>query len=588
MREYKLIRIITNLADSNFKVWFTLSFCVFAIYFHSLSFDFVALDDYDLIVNKQHILKEIRNLPLLFRTNLFMSESAVYYRPVVMLSFMLDALIGGKNPLVYHFSNVLYHLIASFLLFVLLKNLIGSRIKSFILSLLFSIHPALSQAVVWIPGRNDTILWIFLSISFITLIKSLVQNKIEKILFLTASLIAFFAALLTKENAPLYLFFVLFYLIFFKNEELDFRKVVQLFLLYIIPLLIYLKLRFTAEVKSPEAEVLIISSTDYIKGLINYFGKIFIPLNLSVITLPENINYIYGILSLVIFIIISAFGINNYKFYLFGILWFVFFSFSGMLGLTGFTNFLDYRLYVPIFGVFVALSQLRIFDRLNLPVIYFLLIIYFFVFSFLNFNHTKNFSDPLTFYKSAVEGAPRSFFTHRGLGNVYHRLNQYDLAEKHYRISISLNPNSAETFLNIGINFKKKGTLDSAEYYFIKSIQINPELATGHNNLGNLYLQKNLFDQSEFHLRKATKINPLYFEAYNNLGVLYAKRGIETQAYEYFKKSIEINPFFAEGYFNLALYFYNKNLIDSSVHYYQMAIKNGFPESNILREKLGR
>lgn len=584
----RLINYFYHNFNSNLSVFITLTFIVSIVYFQSLFFDFVALDDYDLIVNRQHILREIKNLPMFFHTNLFMSESGVYYRPFVMLSFMIDALIGGKNPFIYHLSNVLYHLIACFLLFVLLKNLVGSNSQAFIMSLFFSIHPAISQAVVWIPGRNDSLLLIFLCLTFITLIKSFTLVWIERLIFLAASLISFFAALLIKENAVLVLLFVLFYIIFLRKEELNFKKIIQLFLLYIIPFVLYFTLRLRAGVETPTTDSLVITLTDYIKGIINYTGKIFIPINLSVITLPENINLFYGILSLVIFILISIIGINDLKIYIFGVLWFVFFSISGMIGLIGFTNFLDHRLYVPMVGVFISISQLKIFERLNSSVITPLLIFYFLAFFYLNINHSKKFSDPLNFYQSAVKSAPQSFFTHRGLANVYHRLKQYDLAEKHYRISISLNSNSAETFLNLGINFKKKGMLDSAEHYFITSIQKNPNLATAHNNLGNLYLQKNLLDRSELHLYKAIQLNPEYFEAYNNLGVLFARRGNDSIAYQFFRKSIELNPFFADGYFNLALYFYNRNLIDSSFHYYQLAIKNGFPDRNVLRDKLKR
>jgi len=581
-------KIVSRIYNSNLKVFIILALLVFGTYFQSLSFEFVALDDYDLIVNKQHILRDLKNLPLLFKTNLFMSESGVYYRPFVMMSFMIDALIGGKNPFIFHFSNIFYHLIASFLLFIFLKNLINDRLKSFLFSLIFSVHPALSQAIVWIPGRNDSLLLIFLNLSFILLIKSQNTSQKKRLLFRIISLVSFFFALLTKENAALILLFILFYLILLNEKEIDYKKVIRTFLVYLVPLLIYLLMRSTADVESPLSENLVLTPVDYIKGLINYFGKIFIPVNLSVLTFPENINPVYGIISLSIFIALSISGIHNLKLYVFGILWFLFFLLSGMIGLTGFTNFLDHRLYVPIVGIFISLIQLKFFDQIKSEIIIAALSIYIVALFYLNINHTKNFNDPLTFYKSAVETAPQSFFTHRGLANVYHRLSKYELAEKHYRNSIELNSRSAETYLNFGINFKKEGLIDSAEFYFLKAIKLNPQLETAYNNLGNLYLQKNLFDKSEFYLRQAIRLNPRYFEAYNNLGVLYAKTGNDAQAYKYFKRSIEINPFFAEGYFNLAIYFFNKNQLDSSYYFYQKAIQNGFPERNILSDKLKR
>jgi Flp pilus assembly protein TadD len=259
---------------------------------------------------------------------------------------------------------------------------------------------------------------------------------------------------------------------------------------------------------------------------------------------------------------------------------------SGIVGLTGFTNFLDHRLYVSFFGIFLMIGQLKILDKISNQALIIITISILILFCCLNINHSKNFKDPISFYKSAVESTPKSYFIQRGLANVYHRLKLFDRAEKHYKVSLELNPNSIETLNNLAINFKMEGKLDSAEFYFLKALKLNPNFATTNNNLGNFYLQLNQLEKAEVFLHKAIANRKTYFEAFNNLGVLYARRGNDSLAYKNFLHSIEINPYFAEGYFNLALYFYNKNQIDSSKYYYLKAVKNGFPEKNILSERL--
>src|SRR5205823_3912121 len=61
----------------------------------------------------------------------------------------------------------------------------------------FTIHPALTQAVAWIPGRNDVLLAIVVLSSFAYFIKYLQTGK--KLFFVLHGLL-FFVGLLTKET----------------------------------------------------------------------------------------------------------------------------------------------------------------------------------------------------------------------------------------------------------------------------------------------------------------------------------------------------------------------------------------------------
>lgn len=581
--------IFHKLSQSNLKVFAAITIIILLIYSQSLWFEFTALDDYDLILNNSHILSKFENFPTLFKTNLLMSESGVYYRPVVSFSFMIDTIIGGNNFLVFYLSNIIYHIVATFLFFFLLLSIIKNRTHSFVFTLIFAIHPALTQAVVWIPGRNDSLLFIFLSFTFIFYLKFIQQeeeSRLKKILFLILSGLSLLLSLLTKENGLLILVIIFLYPFLFGKTKLDLKTKLLVLLTYLIPVTVYLLLRAQAQIQKAELEQITISLIDYFKGLINYFGKIFLPFNLSVITLNENINLAYGLVSIIVISIACFFGIKNFKIFLFGLIWFLLFLISGIVGFTGFTNFLDHRLYVPIFGIIVSIHQLKILD--NISNRFFLLTFFtiLIVFTYLNISHSRNFKDPLSFYRSAVNSAPNSFFTHRGLANVYHRLKDYDNAEKHYLKSLQLNPNSLETLVNIGINFKSKGNLDSSEFYFLKALSINQTNPKIHNNLGNLYLQKKQLNEAEYHLKRAIELNRNYFEAYNNLGVLYALISRDSLSYINFSRSIDLNENFAEGYFNLAIFFFNKNQIDSSIYYYNKAIEKGYPEPNILSNRL--
>jgi uncharacterized membrane protein YvlD (DUF360 family) len=123
---------------------------------------------------------------------------------------MPDAIIGGPEPFMYHVTNILIHLIASCLVYKLLRTLTYAKDTSFFVSLIFVVHPALTQAVAWIPGRNDSLMTIFVLASFITFIQYVQSKKVLQYVF---CLIFFTCALFTKETAlviPIIFFLYLF------------------------------------------------------------------------------------------------------------------------------------------------------------------------------------------------------------------------------------------------------------------------------------------------------------------------------------------------------------------------------------------
>ena len=117
-----------------------------------------------IIVKNYPFLKNISNTPKAFTQGVFQETGqkdtlASYYRPVMIFSFMLDAQISpavGEYPKPKPFleANIFYHTIACILLLLLLLELNIPPLPSLLLSLIFTVHPLLNQAVAWIPGRN--------------------------------------------------------------------------------------------------------------------------------------------------------------------------------------------------------------------------------------------------------------------------------------------------------------------------------------------------------------------------------------------------------------------------------------------------
>lgn len=119
-----------------------------------------------------------------------------HYRPFEVLSFMIDHLIWGDNTVGRHLTNVLFHSFNAILVFVIAYFITQSRVASFIVGLLFSVHPAHYSAVSWITGRTDVIGTTFCLLAFVLF---MIFIKRKSLSIYALSLVAFLCCLLMKE-----------------------------------------------------------------------------------------------------------------------------------------------------------------------------------------------------------------------------------------------------------------------------------------------------------------------------------------------------------------------------------------------------
>ena len=108
-----------------------------------------------------------------FRHFLFLDSFSTYYRPVQNLSYMVDYALWRGNPFGYHLTNVLLHVAAAFLLYLLLRRILpgllgkedhensGVALSAAGISLIWTVHPIHNAAVAYIAGRADSLAAVF-------------------------------------------------------------------------------------------------------------------------------------------------------------------------------------------------------------------------------------------------------------------------------------------------------------------------------------------------------------------------------------------------------------------------------------------
>jgi tetratricopeptide (TPR) repeat protein len=122
-----------------------------------------------------------------------------YFRPLVTFSLILDYQLYGPNPRGFHLTNLLLHLAATLLVYVLARRMIRQDWPAWVAACAFALHPSRTESVVWISGRSDVLAAVFFLLALLLLIHALQRERPH--LPLTLAAISFGAALLSKESS---------------------------------------------------------------------------------------------------------------------------------------------------------------------------------------------------------------------------------------------------------------------------------------------------------------------------------------------------------------------------------------------------
>ncbi|MCM8805060.1 MAG: hypothetical protein NC833_07395, partial [Candidatus Omnitrophica bacterium] len=171
-----------------------LSLTALFVYINSIFNPFI-FDDYSLIVENP-LIKNFKFFKEYFTKNLYEVSRDIsgFYRPLQTISYFIIYKLFKLNPIPYHLLNIFLHIGCSILIFILLKEIYEEKI-SFLVSLLWSIHPINTESITYISGTADP-LFLFFGLLGIYLYN---LNKFP------LSLLCFILSLISKETGILIL-----------------------------------------------------------------------------------------------------------------------------------------------------------------------------------------------------------------------------------------------------------------------------------------------------------------------------------------------------------------------------------------------
>lgn len=167
-------------------------------------------------------------------------ELSVFFRPVVQWLWLTDFTMWGTSAFGYHLTNIVLHVLGSFLVYLLGLQVLRHRWGALVAGLLFALHPIHADSVSWIADRTDVLstLFYFLSASLFVL-----YRERSRRLFMALSLVAFALAIGTKENTVALPLVLVAYDLLFVFRTWD-RKIALAQIPFGLVLIVYVLTRF--------------------------------------------------------------------------------------------------------------------------------------------------------------------------------------------------------------------------------------------------------------------------------------------------------------------------------------------------------
>lgn len=198
-----------------------------------------------------------------------------------------------------------------------------------------------------------------------------------------------------------------------------------------------------------------------------------------------------------------------------------------------------------------------------------------------------------------------NYVAHNNLGHALARLGRTEEAKAHYRAAIEIHPGYAKAYANLGALLASEGELDHAITLHRHALELQPKLPSALNNLGHALLQAGqttealgLFEQALkgsadpdilnnygnallslgrleegiATYRSLIARHPNHADAHNNLSYALLQKGEARQALEQAARARELRPGFAEAHLQSGNACLAQGLVEEAIAQFTQAL----------------
>ncbi|MCX6251724.1 MAG: tetratricopeptide repeat protein [Bacteroidetes bacterium] len=538
------------------------------VYFPSLTNGITNWDDNKYIDNPY-----VKDLSLAGIVKIFSVYVLGNYHPLTLLSLGIDRLIGGGNPFIFHFTNLLLHLFNTFLVFLLVKRLTQNNLLAILTFMLFGIHTLHVESVAWVSERKDVLYSFFFLVSLIFYTKYVSGRKT---VYYGLSLLLFFLSLLSKGQAVI-LVAILPFIDYLKGRKWLSTKVLSEKIPFLLLSLIFGWVAFRAQQSASALHFEYYTLPERFAfaffGFAQYLIKSIAPVCLSAFyPYPQRLlngciplSYWLFIIPLPVYLIGSYFLVKRSKIYAFGLSMFLL-NLLPVLQIIPFGGAIiaDRYFYIPSIGLLLCFA-FGLLEIRNTKIRYALVISFILIFSSLSFSRCMVWKDSLTLWDDAISKYDYAKVAYSNRGIVYGNLGQWDKAIADFSRAIELDNKYLEPHYNRGLAYCYFRKWDKATADFSQTIGIDPEFAPAYSNRGYTYNNLGQWDKSIADCSKAIEIDPKLPDTYFYRGFANFNIGQLNKAITDFSKAIEIDPKYTDAYYNRGVAYYSLEQKDRSI-----------------------
>jgi protein O-mannosyl-transferase len=546
-----------------------LAVLVWMVFGGTLGHEFVNYDD-DIYVYDNPAV--IQGLNLAGVGWAFTHVVASNWHPVTMLSHMLDCRLYGLEAGGHHLTNVLLHLAAVILLFLVLTEMTGAWWRSAFVAAVFAIHPLRVESVAWVAERKDVLSGVFFMLTLWAYVRYARRPFSPGCYLLLACL---FALGLMSKPMLVTLPFVLLLLDYWPLGRFDnpdhspeIFSIPRRLILEKIPLLALAAAGCVVTMWSQhnaitpgESLPLPLRMQNAALAYVVYLQQTFYPAKLAVLyPLPAGGFHVLKGLGAVMLLAIISGGVfawrKKYPFLLVGWLWYL-----GMLvpvsGLVqvGLQAHADRYTYLPQIGLGILVTWLLA-ERFTRPRqrmwLGGLAVIVITALAVSACQQSAFWKTSESLWTRTLEVTSQNAAAHNNLGNALFQKGQVNEAIAQYQETLAIQPDHAKAHYNLGNALAGQSKLDEAISEFQKALAIQPDQADVLNNLGTVLLENGQVDEAIVQLQKTLAIQPDQAGAHNNLGAALFKKGQVDEAISEFKKALALQPDYVDAQNNLA------------------------------------
>jgi protein O-mannosyl-transferase len=484
-------------------------------------------------------------------------------RPLVNLSFWLNAQISGSDTWSYHALNIALHAANSILVFAIARwflrrvNTPADRLNllSGIAGALFLVHPLQTEAVAYVTSRSETLAVFFFYAGFALFLYR--RNGGIRWLSALGVLVLFAAAQLTKEYAVVFPLVLVLTDWLFPEEQAPtaiatVRRNWRLYGLLVAGAAIggVLIVRVLKHTNSAGFHLKAAGPWQYFltecRAIWGYLRLVLLPFGQNV---DPDFPFSHGLdpmvaaalLSLVALAVAAWFFRKRYTLAAFGF-------FATLLCLAPTSSFLpisdpfaEHRMYLPMFGVIlIALDFLRRWKiepsrLLGAACVALLLCAY------LSYARSALWGNEIALWQNAVDGSPRKLRPHFQLAFSYYRAGRCANAMDEYQQAAQLKPPSFELLQDWGEAADCAGDEQQALTLFRRAEGLHTHAGLVESQIGMVLAKQKRYDEALLELNKAQQQDPGLAPIYAYQGNIYFAQGQYAKAVDAFQQALRID-----------------------------------------------